>query len=419
MRLMLRFLLIGGLLTGAALNGIAESGPSRVTVARDENGRWDLLVNGHPYLVKGIEFSPDAAGCTPEAVNEWMSRDENENLKCDAAYDSWVDENRDNYQDAEEDAVGDFELLRQMGCNTIRIYHSENVKKKVLRELYENYGIRVIMGNYLGAYTQGSGALWGAGTDYSDPQQCEKMKASVARMVEEHKDEPYLLMYMLGNENDTSGSYDNSTFNNTNAQNKPERFAQFVDEVCGMIKQMDPAHPVGVCNGSQKMLPYYRDFAPRIDIIGYNSYQGPYGFGTLWQRTKETFDRPVLITEYGTDSFNQKTGKVDEAYQARYHRGCWNDIVKNSYNGDGMGNAIGGVVFCWMDKWWLCGTSKTHDTEVGGWSGPTIDGWFNDEWLGVCGQGDGMRAPFMRQPRRVYYLYKDELWCDDPPAESD
>jgi beta-glucuronidase len=107
------------------------------------------------------------------------------------------------------------------------------------------------------------------------------MKEEVKKMVKDFKDEPFLLMWMLGNENDTIGSNENSTLNNTNASQNPAAYASFVGELCRMIKSIDRNHPVGVCNGSFKILPYYKKYAPEIDIIGMNAYTGPYGFGTL------------------------------------------------------------------------------------------------------------------------------------------
>jgi beta-glucuronidase len=230
-------------------------------------------------------------------------------------------------------------------------------------------------------------------------------------MIKDFKDEPYVLMWMLGNENDTAGCYENSTCNNTNAVTNPEAYASFVGEACRMIKIMDQDHPVAVCNGSLKIIPYYKKFAQEIDIIGMNQYSGPFGFGVLWNKIKEYFDRPVLITEYGCDAYNLKTREEDEDFQALYHKRAWQDIEKNSFGGSGAGNSLGGVVFCWLDKWWLCGLPTVHDTDIGAWEGQTNDGSFQDEWMGVCGQGDGTGSPFVRQPRKVYYLYKNELWA--------
>lgn len=389
---------------------VSRSCHGKVCLVKYSNGHWQMLLDGRPFIVKGIEYSPDKTGTRPKHANEWMKSDLNGNGKIDGPYDSFIDANRNNIRDNGEKPAGDFKLLNLMGCNTIRIYHPTGVDKKLLRDLHRNYGIYVIMGNFLGAYTVGSGAEWECGTDYTDKKQREKMKSEVRKMVKEFKDEPYVLMWMLGNENDSIGSYENSTYNNTNACTNPEAYASFVGEVSRMIKELDQDHPVAVCNALYKIVPYYKQYAPEIDIIGMNSYSGPYGFGVLWRRVKGYFDRPVLITEFGVDSYNSRTNQVDEEFQELYHKKAWEDIEANSFLGSGAGNSIGGVVFTWLDKWWLCGMPDEHDTETGSWEGPTNDGKFQDEWMGVCSQGDGTASPFLRQPKKVYYLYKDTLW---------
>ena len=361
---------------------VAYAKPSNVRVVRTTRDVWKLLVNNKPYFIKGLEYSADIIGKGTPEPNSWMWSDINNNGKIDGPYDSWIDLNRNNFQDDIENPVGDFALMKAMGCNTIRIYHSENVNKELLSELYNRYGIMVIMGNYLGAYTRGSNAPWSTGTDYLDENQKQNMIQSVIKMVEEFKDEPYILMWMLGNENDSAGSTLNSTKTNTNA--------------------------------TTKFLKYYAKYAPNVDVFGINQYVGPYGFGTLWNRVKQEYDKPVLITEYGCDAYNTKKNITCEQYQAEYHRSAWKNIENNSYWGDGVGNSIGGVVYCWLDKWWLAGSSKEHDTKLGSWPGSTIDGLFNDEWLGVCSQGKGKFSPFIRQLRNVYYLYQQELWDWDP-----
>lgn len=389
---------------------VKRSGHGKVYLVKYSNNSWQLLVEGRPFFIRGMEYSPDRVGVKPQHSNEWMKSDIDGNGRIDGPYDSFVDENKNNRLDNDEKVSGDFKLLNEMGCNVIRIYHPDNINKNLLRDLYNNYGIYVIMGNFLGAYTLGSGADWNCGTDYTNQEEKDKMMSSVKKMVQEFKNEPYVLMWMLGNENDTAGNYGNSTYNNTNASANPKAYASFVGEVCKVIKSMDKDHPVAVCDGEYKILPYYKKHAPEIDIIGMNAYDGPYGFGVLWNRVRSHFDRPVLISEYGCDSYNLNEDDEDEAFQALYHRNAWKDIEKNSYNGSGAGNSLGGVVFCWLDKWWLCGDPAVHDTDLGAWEGPTKDGKFKDEWMGVCSQGDGTNSPFVRQPKKVYYLYKNELW---------
>ncbi|MBI3315595.1 MAG: hypothetical protein HYZ87_01285 [Candidatus Omnitrophica bacterium] len=186
----------------SGLNVLKTVGTGSVQLLQYENRHWRLQVDGKPFLVKAVAYSPTPIGETPDRdynLDSWMTTDLNQNGKIDGPYDSWVDKNRNNKQDPDEPVVGDFRLLKEMGVNTIRLYHHA-LNKELLRALYKEYGIRVIMGDLLGMYAVGSGAEWYKGTDYTDPVQREKMKESVRKMVEEYKDEPYLLMWMLGNE---------------------------------------------------------------------------------------------------------------------------------------------------------------------------------------------------------------------------
>ncbi|MFC1703907.1 glycoside hydrolase family 2 TIM barrel-domain containing protein [Candidatus Omnitrophota bacterium] len=390
------------------LSIIETRGKGKVKLRKYANGHWQLLVGNRPYFIKGIVYEPIKVGDTLKESNTWMNYDFSQNGKVDTAYDSWVDKNSNGLQDEDEPVVGDFQLLKEMGCNTIRIYHPINIKKEVLRDLYNRFGIRVMMGNFLGAYTWGSGAEWEKGTDYTDQVQREKMIDDVKQMVLEFKDEPYILFWMLGNENDMTGSYDNSTFNNTNAPLVPEAYAKFVNEVARMIHELDSDHPVGISNGSMRLMKQYAQFAQEIDIVGMNAYMGPYGFSSLWNAVNMDFDRPVAITEYGIDAYDQNEQIIDEDFQAQYHKGCWKDMVNNSFGQTGAGNSIGGFAYNWLDAWWFCGKPDTHDVEIGAWRGPAKDSWMNDEWLGICSQGDGKQSPFLRQLRKVYSMYKEQ-----------
>jgi len=72
------------------------------------------------------------------------------------------------------------------------------LKKEILRDLYKNYGIMTIMGDFLGKYTLGSGAQWNPGTDYKNEQHRKNMMDSVLGMVKEYKDEPFYLILDSG-----------------------------------------------------------------------------------------------------------------------------------------------------------------------------------------------------------------------------
>ncbi|MCX5692884.1 MAG: tetratricopeptide repeat protein [Candidatus Omnitrophica bacterium] len=382
---------------------IKQIGDGKVDFVKYENGQWQLRVEGRPYIIKGVAYSPGKTGQSPDegTMEDWMQADYNKNGKIDGPYDAWMDKNLNNTQDPDEKAVGDFQLLKEMGCNTIRLYHHAS-NKELLKELYQRYGIMVIMGDLLGAYTVGSGAGWYEGTDYANPEHKKNMLESVKKMVEEFKDEPYVLFWMLGNENNYGVA--------NNAKRNPRVYYEFVNEAASMIKSMDRDHPVGICNGDLTFLDICSSLVPSVDIYGSNTYRGKYGFGaSFWENVKDTWGKPVMITEYGCPAYMEgKSGKVAQEAQAEYLKNAWQDIAYNSAGSPGAGNSIGGMLFEWVDEWWKAYEPSVHDTKRN-WSGPFPDGWNYEEWLGVCSQGDGKSSPFLRQLRKAYFTYK-EMW---------
>jgi len=379
-------------------------GKGKVRLVQYETGDWQMLVDNKPFLIKAITYSPTKIGESPDEGTQtnWMENDFNHNDKIDGPYDSFVDKNSNNLQDKNEPAVGDFKLMKYMGVNAIRLYHQPfKVNKVLLRDLYNKYGIRIIMGDFLGKYALGSGAPWYPGTDYNNAQHKKNMMESVTKMVLEFKDEPFILFWLLGNENVYGFA--------CNANKEPDAFFKFANEVAKQIKAIDPQHPVAICSGDTLFLDKFGKNCPDIDIFGTNAYRGDYGFGYLWQQVKEEAGIPVFITEFGCPAYAAgKTKEEAEYLQAEYHRGSWEDIQSNMAFREGAGNSLGGVVFEWLDEWWKAYEPFIHDTK-GLFAGPFPDGYMHEEWLGVCGQGNGKLSPYLRQLRQSYYMYK-KMW---------
>ena len=86
---------------------------------------WRLLVNEKLFIVKGMVYSPCTVGNSPNSntMRDWMVVDDDQDGRNDLAYQSWIDSNRNNKKDDNETEVGDFQLMKDMGVNTIRIYH--------------------------------------------------------------------------------------------------------------------------------------------------------------------------------------------------------------------------------------------------------------------------------------------------------
>lgn len=422
-----------------AVNGLCEDPKvverrgGQVAVVRYDNGAWQLEVDNKPYLVKAVTYVPVKLGESPDdsSMRDWMLYDDNHNKKNDMAYETWL------YTDSKRKPIGDFKLLKAMGANAIRLYHeaSDNsilgdiyrvgdgttlqfdhpINKALLRDLANSHGIRVIMGNFLGSWTIGSGATWDEGTDYTNPEHCENIKKSVKAMVLDNKDEPYVLMWMLGNENNIAD------YSRCNAKTHPEAYAKLIGELTEMVHQLDPNHPVVTCDGDDnfRMLRYYAKYAPTIDIIGYNVYRGQWGFGSLWRGAKDILDRPILISEFGAFAYVKPKGE-DEDYQSRYIQGCWKDIVLHTAGlidpeKNRTGNAIGGVIFDWVDRWYMSGTPLEHTVGTKShWNSP--DHLFHEEWFGLVALESGSTSDsLMRRPRKAYHYLKD-VWNKEPPA---
>lgn len=404
----------------AALPVAEQRGRGRVQAVKFSNGQWQLRVDGKPFVVRGVSYGPTEIGFSPNNDpmfgHRWMFTDKNGNGRADAPYDAWADLNGNGEQDAGEPPVGDLQLLKDMGCNAIRwyipnaadgvSYDPKQVNKDLLRDMHRRFGIFLIAGDFLGAYTAGSGASWEQGTDYTDPDQRARMKEVVRQKVLDLRGEPFLLMWLLGNENNMAGGYKGVNATRTNAGSHPEAWAQFLNEVAAMIHELDPDHPVAIGNLGIGLAEHYRQHAPAIDIFGMNHYMGPNGFGNTWQEARAKFDRPVMVTEYGADAYSEGKGPDEEA-QAAYHAGCLRDIVLNQAGGDLAGNSIGGIVFEYVDEWWKANDDPKTQTTHAQHNAPFGDGQAHEEWFGIVGQGSGRNSPFERVLRKAYFMYQD------------
>jgi len=383
---------------------IKETKGKHVKLAEYENGDWQLLVDNKPFIIKGITYGPTRIGESPDegTMQNWSTQDLNANGIIDSPYESWIDKNKNNIKDENEQILGDFYLLNDMGANTLRLYHQPfKLNKKIIRQMHEQYGIYIIMGDFLGKYAIGSKADWEQGTDYDNPEHQKNMLESIKEMVENFKDEPCILMWLLGNENVYGLG--------CNADKKPESFFKFANQAALLIKSLDPQkRPVAISSGDILYLDIFAKNSPDIDIFGTNAYRGQYGFLDIWDEVKETTGKPAMLTEYGAPSYAKGyTQEEAEKYQANYHQACWLDILCNSY-GYGAGNAIGGIAFEWIDEWWKAYEPAYHDKK-GLFSGPFLDGYMHEEWLGVCSQGKGDKSPYIRQLKESYLTYK-QLW---------
>jgi len=370
----------------------------KVALVNDAHG-WQCFVNGKPFSIQGVSWGAIPAGVVPYESNFDGMRHDGDNDGTVDALQSWLDVNGNGKRDSDEPRSGDFHIIAGMGGNALRMY-SRTWNKELLRRMHAETGIMVLVGDFFGAYCINSGADWNVGTDYTNPEQRQRMLDAVLKLVDEVKDEPWVLGYLLGNENNLPGAYNGVNATRTNAAAQPQAWASLLNEAALLIKARDPHHPVGVGNQGLGLLDAYARWAPDLDFIGVNAYLGPEGFGTTFAEVAAVYGKPVIMTEWGCPAYDGKTGE-DAARQARYLAGNWRSMQANS-RGRGAGNALGGIAFQLADEWW-------KDTQSGDPANRQSVGHPNseEEWFGVL--AIDAADPFRRIPRQGYWVLQG-LW---------
>lgn len=372
-------------------------------ISIDKSEGYKLIIDGKPTLIKGVCYSPVPIGK-------------------DYEYNWWGDTNRP--------WLTDGKLMKEMGVNAVRIYRvgkNPDEVKQVIEDLYKKYGIYSLLGHYLGFWS------WPP-PNYANQEFRDKVKAEVLEMVSLYKDSPGVLMWVLGNENNysfdrepnvqrwTSDAIDALPDAESQRKEKAKIYYTFVNDLAKEIKKIDPVHPVVMGVGEGKSLSSAKEYCPDIDVIGMIAYRGT-NFGNLFRQIKKDFDLPVVLTEWGCDSYNAQKREPDQEAQADFIKQQWQDIERNSWMKKGTQNCIGGTLFEWNDEWWKANENLPYTWTVQ----DTAAGWMNasyyfdaqaaekmnmnEEWWGVVeldptNMTNGINK---RIPKKAYYILK-ELW---------
>lgn len=371
----------------------------KISIRKVRGGHWQLLVKGVPSVIKGVVYNPIPIG-----------RSHRYNFWADPAA-PWIEDGR---------------LMRRMGVNTVRFFEAgENSEqaRKVIGQLYQVYGIRSILGHWMDYWRPGN---------YADPQYRRDLTQRVLEMVKAYKDEEGLLIWILGNENNLSwhgGARIPWTCPEAEEIKDPQKrelakariYYSLVNQIAVEIKKIDKKHPVALGNADIYALEAAGEVCPDVDLVALTSYRGK-TFGNLWREVKSKIDKPVLIMEFGCDSFNAVSGEEDQDIQSVFLRSQWEDIRRNTAAATGEGNSLGGCIFEWNDEWWkhdehMPASWFLQNTE-GDWSG---GGYYfdiaapgnmniNEEWWGIVGLSPELEKGInKRMPRKAYYDLQ-EIW---------
>ena len=390
-----------------ALSGPAQAAVEKVTTHKDDKG-WKLKVNGEDFYIKGFVWDYKPVG---------------KNYSYDLYGQS--DEFIKNLIDHE------FGLMAAAGVTATRSF--VRVPPKWVTYIYETYGIMTVVNPLMGRYGyEAENGEWISNTNYADPATRETLKKQVLEFVEMYKDVPGVLMIALGNESNYGLSWSSFEIEDLPVGEQNREKAKFLyslfDEVIQASREIDPDRLYTIVNGDIQYIDLIAEYGKDWDLLGINAYRG-ISFEdkdnnvSLWRDVKEKIDLPVVFMEFGSDAFNARDFAEDQAAQASYLRGLWQEIYRKSYGNGEEGNALGGFVFEWRDEWWKYRQTENLDIQDrtaswanGGYKFDHVEGQnnMNEEWFGVARIGElNDQGVYEADTRMAYDVLKD-LWRLDP-----
>jgi len=377
---------------------VAQS--SQVSVESNSEGQ-KLVVNGEPFIINGMNWDYVPIG-TNYSYSLWSQSD-------------------DVIRAALDEEMG---LLKNMGVNTIRQY--TGIQPKWIQYIYENYGIYTVLNHSFGRYGLTIDGAWVPVTKYDDKKTKDLLLAEVTKLAEDYNGTPGLLMYLLGNENnyglfwagaETEDFPDEEDKRRAVGENRGRPMYKLMNDAAKIIKSIDNAPPIAICNGDLLFLDIVAEECKDVDIYGTNMYRGV-SFTDAFDRVKKEYGKPILFTEFGADAFNALTNQEDQKAQAYYMVGNWKEIYANAAGLGKAGNSLGGFTFQFSDGWWKYGQTTNldvHDNNAS-WSNGGYphdidkpgDNNMNEEWFGICAKGfTNERGLYTLYPRAAYYALKE------------
>ncbi len=205
--------------------------------------------------------------------------------------------------------------LAAMGMQAIRVYELpvENVDdaihvKEIFRRLYENNHIKVLIGDWAGLHTQ---------SDFQNTNDLAQIRRHVARLVATYCNEPWVLGWQLGNEN------------NYHIQNgklgheidlDAKGYYSFMDGLAGMVKgELGKRHIMQFVSLGQGDLTKEEagliTAMKNIDVVGINCYRGDQtSFEQLMDLAASDIPRPIYFAEVGKPADSDATGEQQSQY---------------------------------------------------------------------------------------------------------
>ena len=326
------------------------------------------LAGAIAYSIKGACWSPTSVGTDPVS-NTGVFQGE---------FSKWY--------------LSDLDMMAKAGINTVRVYHDfgpYSAGKPILDEMYRR-GIKIIM--------QVDSPVHGSVANL----------ANITTVVNNYKNHPAILGFSVANEWDVRIGASSKYYW---IYDTLQAAANFVQEGAARVKQLDPNHPVftfiadphipGVHPLSQTRYPYETgelyttqllSTCSSIDVWGCNTYRNA-NIGDLPNQWKSISTKPMVLGEFGADSWNASTGAEDQAMQASFNGGLIDQINFNLASERVGGSLAGYFVFEWNNEHWKNGTPLTQTVS---WEPNTgqPDFQLQEEYFGIVNLDRTPKAAF-------------------------
>lgn len=307
---------------------------TRLLVGRRVDG---VLETPTPYRMEGVCWSPTGIG----------------------------EANTAGYADYYIQYAGDAVHIEALGANTVKTYDpfAQNPAGLALLDDLHSRGIMVAM----------TVLAW-----HGDAGPKNYLAA-----VEYFKDHPAILMWVVGNE---------FNYNNLYGAADLDAATAIVNQAIADIHAADPDHPVAVGHGEVPTPERYAA-VPGADLWALNLYPA-LDLDSRFEAWPQLSDRPIFVSEYGADAFDNNAGEEDPASQAEATEILALQIADHYSADDPAEAGIGGTIFVLTDEWWKAeGSPAEHDD--GGFPGAIhADGFANEEWWGLMDVQRTPRAAF-------------------------
>ncbi|MBN2237183.1 MAG: hypothetical protein JW729_06460 [Bacteroidales bacterium] len=280
-----------------------------------------ILVNGTPYLIKGICYHPVPIGSDQRDFS---------NLTQDLA------------------------LMKEARINTIRVY--QPIDDLEVLDKIDEAGIKLIVGF---GYNQGGNydILSGSFIDY----------------VKKYKDHQSILFWELGNEYNYHPEWFEGDLQN---------WYRALNSAASSLHRIDESHPVATAHGE---LPdsLAINSCPNLDVWGLNVYRwdNPEPIFAEWSAISS---KPMYLSEAGADSYmtisrNEYSQGENQKAQADADKKILDIIYQNTEICSGV------TLFSLIDTWWKAGENEVQNPGgwAPNSSGVPYDGTPNEEYWGI------------------------------------